>query len=74
MKRAVRFAGCLVLAATVSAVFSGCVSRQITSTEDRAFDLVNQERVKAGLAPLVMDEAVRALWSRAWLGEEGTAR
>ena len=68
MKRAVRFAGSLVLAATVSAVFSGCVSRQITSTEDRAFDLVNQERVKAGLAPLVMDEAVRRV-ARAHSGD-----
>jgi len=39
--------------------FAGCVSSPTGDAETRAFGLVNQERTKAGLPPLAMDEAVR---------------
>jgi uncharacterized protein YkwD len=50
----------VALAAVLTGI-SGCVSNPVQGIENRAFDLVNQERTKAGLEPLVMDDALRGV-------------
>jgi uncharacterized protein YkwD len=50
----------MALAAVLGGM-SGCVSNQTRGIENRALDLVNRERVSAGLEPLVMDDAVRGV-------------
>ena len=43
----------------LSACLSGCVSNRTRGIEDRAFEMVNRERAKAGLEPLAVDKAIR---------------
>jgi len=56
MNRNRLFAWGMALTAALAGL-SGCATRQALDIESRTFDLVNRERTKAGLEPLVMDEA-----------------
>ena len=58
MNRTRLFAWGMMVAAVLVGL-SGCVSSRTGDMELRAFEMVNRERTKAGLEPLVMDDAVR---------------